>query len=1721
MKFTTSPTKYVFIVLMLCYSTVAIAQDFKLQHLQDDIGNTGGTNTSFTAVSSLNNAVAIATNNRKTHAGPDSNDSGKEGHDMAGARVLTSTNTVTYYRESGSTAEDNRFNTSIWEYIGTTGGPNEMLVRGRYEIDLNAANYTVNQTISGVVNKDKCIPFITGIMNNSSTDDADSGTAIAYLTSATNLVVEKGGTATPNVKVYITLVEFTGSNWTVLHGDSGAVASDSGTITLNSDSDGTSGAATSVSDWSQAVIFSQHRGDTDAAGVNDSHSDNWPTITPSASTSSVQWNFFNTHDSNGSNRHFIHVLNSSEIDVSRYTDTGFAKSIQVDITASGLTDLSQAMVIGSTYHSGTGAGYGRGWKNYSFNSLTEVEVWTHRAGSGTSTINTALQIVNFATPIQGPAAILTNINLWLKADDGIEEANGDTAENNDTVLNWLDSSGNGHDALQSTSSNRPIYTENGMNFNPTIDFDGINHDMAATVPSNGTMTIFAVGEGSYPGTTRNILNLNGGGLGSIILEQTGTTIAQGRYFDGSSPTGVVSTTIANASPFLLNYDYVAGTNSELFNAGDSQGTATTNANTLPASITAGIGSHPTNPSRRWDGGIAEILVYNGSITSDERNKIESYLAIKYGITLGVNGTSQDYVDSDNNIIWNQASHTGYNFNVTGLGRDDASNLMQKQSRNSSTSNDITVGIGDIAATNAGNTKTFFKDKTFLMWGHDNGATTAGTDITKDFGAATGIVTNLTATPISRTWKMVVTDTVPTVKLSVPETLVSASNLGGETYVMIVADDAAFTTNVTSATMTTNGSNLEVDFYFEGTKYITFGATEELLNVSRSAAFDGTDTYLTAGNVNDLANTDFTISAWVKRNVGATKFDIISKRNYFDENLPSEPGPDNDGFYTHGYAFRINTNGQFRVVWRDPDDSSNNVLQTSAAIPENEWHHIAVSFDMGTNMTRLYIDGFEEDNDDTLNPMGTPSDAHFLIGAAHHIKRQQRAQGNIDEVRVWNTTLSANQIRYIMNQEIENNSNFADGKIIPTNISQNDINTISWTNLIAYYSMNNLVFGSVKDVSNSGNDASMINFDSLDAQTAPLPYQTTQNGNWDDPNTWLNGSVQYLPGIDSYLDALETINYNIAIINHEITMNNANTSLIPTANNGNRTLLALTINSGAKLTLEGDNTNHTGYALTVSHHLKLDGTLDLEGESQLLQAPNSDLDVTSTGILQKDQQGTKDMYTYNYWSSPVSFVNGSTNNTQFRLNDNILKNGTNSASPSLITFVSNSFNGSISGEDISIADYWIWKFTNANSNDFSSWIQVKSDGVINVGEGFSMKGVTDTAGMVTETQNYVFEGKPNNGDINLNLSPGNDYLVGNPYPSAIDANAFILDNISDNGGNAASNIIDGTLYFWDHFGGGSHQLSTYQGGYATYTLAGGVVAISNDTRINASGAVGTKTPGRYIPVGQGFFVVADAGGNVSFKNSQRAFQKEGVPSSVFAKSYTKAKAHNSATDQRQKIKLMLDGPDGYYRQILISEDENASTDFDLGYDARLIEDNVEDMYWVTPNHKLVIQAVDHFNENQKLALGLKINKAGIATLKIDALEHVDPNLELSIYDTVTGIYHDLRANNFEVFLETGTYENRFLLAFNRAETLNTNIQDLDVLEVQFLNDSKTLIIQNPHHTNISKITIHNAIGQSVFHQDSIKPETLISNTISNMKAGIYIVSLDTDLGKLSKKIIINY
>lgn len=127
-------------------------------------------------------------------------------------------------------------------------------------------------------------------------------------------------------------------------------------------------------------------------------------------------------------------------------------------------------------------------------------------------------------------------------------------------------------------------------------------------------------------------------------------------------------------------------------------------------------NYPSNSTRAFEGNIAEVIAYSGVLSNAETNRIESYLAIKYGITLAYGGTENgNYTASDGTTVWsaNSAGTTFHN-NIIGIARDDNSGLLQKQSHTQDDS--LRVYLDELDTINSGNQGTFSNDLSFLIIG---------------------------------------------------------------------------------------------------------------------------------------------------------------------------------------------------------------------------------------------------------------------------------------------------------------------------------------------------------------------------------------------------------------------------------------------------------------------------------------------------------------------------------------------------------------------------------------------------------------------------------------------------------------------------------------------------------------------------------------------------------------------------------------------------------------------------------------------------------------------------------------------------------------------------------------------------------------------------------------------------------------------------------------------
>jgi hypothetical protein len=399
------------------------------------------------------------------------------------------------------------------------------------------------------------------------------------------------------------------------------------------------------------------------------------------------------------------------------------------------------------------------------------------------------------------------------------------------------------------------------------------------------------------------------------------------------------------------------------------------------------------------------------------------------------------------------------------------------------------------------------------------------------------------------------------------------------------------------------------------------------------------------------------------------------------------------------------------------------------------------------------------------------------------------------------------------------------------------------------------------------------------------------------------------------------------------------------------------------------------------------------------------------------------------------------------------------------------------------------------------------------------------GAILDEQNYVYLGKPNNGDINLTITAGNNYLVGNPYASAIDADQFIRDNgpeleyIDPSSNPETDPLLSGTLYFWEHWGGGSHVLQQYQGGYATYNYSGAVAAASmgtNDPDVGTGGTP-TKLPGRYIPVGQGFFVLAENSGTINFNNGQRVFQKEGGASSVFVRNMSaQNSSDNQTSDDRMKFRIGFNSVNTVHRQLLLTVDENTTEGVDWAYDAVLSEEQIDDMYWIINDEAYMVQANSEANVDTVYPLGVKTDSDGTNTITIDKLENVPSDVDIYLHDKVLEIYHDLRESDYSIFLNEGEYQDRFEITFGTNNLLGIDDQENKTLDVVYSNDIEKIVLINPNLIEVTSIELFNIMGQLVKQLENISESGYSEYDVENLSTGTYIIKLYAASGSVSTK-----
>ncbi|KQX12982.1 T9SS sorting signal type C domain-containing protein [Flavobacterium sp. Root420] len=407
-------------------------------------------------------------------------------------------------------------------------------------------------------------------------------------------------------------------------------------------------------------------------------------------------------------------------------------------------------------------------------------------------------------------------------------------------------------------------------------------------------------------------------------------------------------------------------------------------------------------------------------------------------------------------------------------------------------------------------------------------------------------------------------------------------------------------------------------------------------------------------------------------------------------------------------------------------------------------------------------------------------------------------------------------------------------------------------------------------------------------------------------------------------------------------------------------------------------------------------------------------------------------------------------------------------------------------------------------DGTGWVITDRNTNMIVGKGYIIRG-PETYSNVTRTDYTAsFIGVPNNGNVTTEaLDSGKYYLLGNPYPSAVDADQFILDNP----------ILQGTLYFWTHNTpvtlGGYYRYNVDD--YASYNLTGGVTTRTAALTGTAAPGNNSEVPLGKIAAGQGFFAGISLPGTITFTNAMRF----GANNQFFKP----AKTSKTAIVEKNRLWLNLTNTEGAFKQTLIGYIEGATNETERRYDGATFNANKYlDFYSVNNGKKLSIQGrAIPFSNIDTVPLGYKSTIAGNFTISIDKADGKLTNQAIYLEDKTTNIIHDLRTSNYTFTTTIGTFDDRFVLRYTDKTLGTVDVEDVD--QMVLVSVKEKIIKVTSTKENIGKVLIFDITGKLLYEKDKVDATELEISILKSVNQVLIVrTTLENEYTNTTKVIL---
>lgn len=585
----------------------------------------------------------------------------------------------------------------------------------------------------------------------------------------------------------------------------------------------------------------------------------------------------------------------------------------------------------------------------------------------------------------------------------------------------------------------------------------------------------------------------------------------------------------------------------------------------------------------------------------------------------------------------------------------------------------------------------------------------------------------------------------------------------------------------------------------------------------------------------------------------------------------------------------------------------------------------------------------------------------------------------------------------------------------------------------------------------------------------------------------NGTVEFVGTTNQVISSVATEGtetyYNV-ILN-----NNFDTSI---SNN----LIAsgdLTINATKTLTVTAN-----GY-VRVNNKVTNNGQFTIESNGQLIQVNETD---TNNG----DYSGTKFTVKRNYTARDIDYVYWS--------------------APTKLFTVASLPNG--------YRYEWNTVFSNSNGT-FGNWV-APSAATMTSGKGYIARTFNGSSSPATNT--FSFKGQPNNGQFSIPISRGpiqglvtdpplsypivgsaikwddNWNLVGNPYPSAINALTFLTDSNNQD--------IEGFVYVWSHGTVPSTSITDpfyydFASNYTTddYIIYNGTGTVSGPAGFNGK-----------IASGQAFFVLMKDGlaasSTVTFNNAMR---RNTTSNAAYNNTqfYRNSLVEQTVVGEEEKNRIWLDiiSPQNAVKRTLIGYVETATNSKDRLFDG-VTKPNSLDIYSFVDNDVVQEYCIQGralpFNDSDKVTLGIKVATAGIYKIAINTVDgFFSQNQPIFLEDKLQNIIHDLRQSPYSFTAAAGKFDDRFILRYTNTTLGNPDFETLNNSVIVSTNHGELTI--KSAIENMQDVTVYDILGRQLFEAKDVSNNEFSTSAI---KAGqqALIVKITLENGTVvTRKIIL--